>query len=142
MGTLPKANPDARELVTEILEETLWWKTLELIVQSLRTKAVNNMRIELGFILDRDVARQRQGLDQIVKLADLENFIKEGIADGAIEWNGSSDFLFRPVEIELAFMLCNDADLHFASVEPSLLSEMGHVLRANGIKVYDSGRLI
>jgi hypothetical protein len=37
-------------------------------------------------------------------------------------------------------MLCNDADLHFAFIEESLLAEVVKVLRACGITVYDSGR--
>jgi hypothetical protein len=39
-------------------------------------------------------------------------------------------------------MLCNDADLHFASRDASLLMELGREIRASGIKVYDSGKLV
>jgi hypothetical protein len=83
-----------------------------------------------------------QGRDQILQLAELESFIRTGINEGTVERNGSSDFLFYPLGADLAFMLCNDADLHFASTEPSLVAELGQTLSASGIKVYDSGRLI
>ena len=142
MGTLAKANSDTRELVTEILDERLWWNTLKLIVEFLRAKNVEKVRVEFGFVLDLDIGGKQQGRDQIVRLADLENLIRTGIDEGTIEWNRSSDFVFCPLGIELAFMLCNDADLHFASAEPSLLAEVGHTLRTSGIKVYDSGRLV
>ena len=39
-------------------------------------------------------------------------------------------------------MLCNDADLHFASTDSSLLMELGHKIYSSGIKVYDSGQII
>jgi hypothetical protein len=142
MGTLTNGNPNARELVTEVLDETRWWETLRLVVGFLRTKTVEKVRIEFGFVLDRDLAGHQQRRDQIVELADLERCIRMGIGEGTIEWNGSSDFLFFPLGTELAFMLCNDADLHFASAEPSLLAELGNTLRLSGIRVYDSGKLI
>jgi len=142
MSTLTKDNPEAREFVTEILSEGLWWNTLKLVVEFLRAKAVHEVRIEFGFVLDRDLAGKEQGQNQIVRLADLEGFVRKGIEERTIERQGASDFLFYSLGAELAFMLCNDADLHFASTEPSLLAEVAGVLRANGIKVYDDGRLI
>ncbi len=142
MGTLTENNPNARELVTETLEETVWWKALQLIVEFLRTKTVEKVRIEFGFILNRDIAGKEQGRDQVIELVDLEPFIRAGIGEGTIEWCGTSDLLIFPVGTDLAFMICNDADLHFASAQPSLLAEFGHTLGSNGIKVYDSGRLI
>jgi|SRR5579862_1142719 len=141
MGTLTKANPNAREFVTEILAETPWWNSLNLIVEFLRSKAVEQVRVEFGFVLDRFNAGKEQPSNQVVKLADLERFIKAGLEEGTIERHGSSDFLFYPSGIELTFMLCNDADLHFASTDFSLLRELGRTLHASGIRVYDSGRL-
>jgi len=142
MGTLTETNPDARELVTEILEETYWWNVLNLIVEFLRAKKVEQVRVEFGFVLDRYNAGKEQPRTQVVKIADLEPFIRLGLDEGTIEWRGSSDFLFYPVGVELAFMLCNDADLHFASSDSSLLAELGQTVQSTGIKVYDSGRLI
>ena len=141
MGTLTEANPNAREFVTEILAETPWWSCLNLIVEFLRGRAVEQIRVEFGFVLDRFNAGKEQPSNQVVKLAELERFIKAGLEAGTIERHGSSDFLFYPSDIELAFMLCNDADLHFASTDFSLLIELGRTLRSNGVKVYDSGRL-
>ena len=138
MGTLIQADSDARELVTEILEETTWWSTLRVLVEFLDAKHVVKVRAEFGYILDRDLAGNQQGSDEIVKLDDLERFIKAGLAEGKIEWNRSSDFRFYPLGTELAFMLCNDADLHFASADSALLAEFAQTLRANGVRVYDS----
>jgi len=142
VGSLTDTNPNARELVTEILDETLWWSAVKLLVEFLHAKTVEKVRVEFGFILDRDIAGKRQGKNQVVELADLESFIRTGIDEGTIEREGTSDFRFYPLGPELAFMPCNDADLHFASAEPSLLAEVGHTLRASGIKVYDDGRLL
>jgi hypothetical protein len=72
---------------------------------------------------------------QLVQLSDLESFIKRGLDEGTIEWAGMSDFLFHPLSAEVAFMLCNDADLHFASADSSLLLELGHKISSSGIKV-------
>jgi hypothetical protein len=142
MGTLTETNPNAHELVTEILDDAVWWEALKLIVEFLRAKGVEKIRIEYGFVLDLDIAGKEQGRDQVIELPDLERFIRAGIGEGTIECRGTSDFLFFPLGTDLAFMLCNDADLHFASTEPSLLAEFAHTLSSSGIKVYDSGRLI
>ncbi len=142
MGTLTKANPNARELLTEILDETHWWSTLSLIVEFLRSKRVEKVHIEFGFVPDQDVEGKLQAETGIVQLVDLEVVIKKGFDEGTIEWAGTSDFLFYLLGTELGFMLCNDADLHFASADSSLLMELAHKIRSNGIKVYDSGKLI
>ena len=133
MGTLTGSNPNARELLTEVLDRTRWWSTLSLIVEFLRAKQVERVHIEFG---------KRQGRNQTVQLVDLEAVIKTGFDEGTIEWARNSDFLFHPLGADLAFMLCNDADLHFASADSALLMELGHKIRLSGIKVYDSGRLI
>jgi hypothetical protein len=65
-----------------------------------------------------------------------------GFDEGTIEWAKASDFLFQPLGTGLVFMLCNDADLHFASADSSSLMELGHKIRSSGIKVYASGQLI
>lgn len=77
-----------------------------------------------------------------MQLDDLEAVIKKGFDEETIEWAKASDFLFHPLGTDLAFMLCNDADLHFASTDSSVLMELGQTIRSSGIKVYDSGRLI
>jgi hypothetical protein len=140
MSRLTKDNPNARELVTGILDEELWWNTLKLVVEFLRAKAVEEVRVEFGFVLDRDLAGKEPGKNQTVRLADLEGYIRSGMEEGTIERNGSSDFLFYPRGAELAFLLCNDADFHFASSEPSVLAEMAKMLSASEVKVCDSGR--
>jgi hypothetical protein len=142
MSRLTKDNPSARELVTGILDEELWWNTLKLVVEFLRAKAVEEVRVEFGFVLDRDLAGKEQGKNRTVRLADLEGYIRSGIEEGTIERKGSSDFLFYPRGAELAFMLCNDADFHFASSEPSVLADMAKMLSAREVKVYDSGRIV
>jgi len=142
MGNLMKTNPDVHEPVTEIFDLPLWQKSLGLIVEFLRAKGVQEVRVEFGYVLDRDLAGKQQPSDRLVGLNDLERLIEAGLADGTIEWKRSSDFLFYPAGLELAFKLCNDADLHFASANSSLLMEFPHQLRRSGVRVYDSGRLI
>jgi len=48
MSKLTKANPTARELVTEILDKVLWSNTLKVIVQFLQAKNVEQVRVDLG----------------------------------------------------------------------------------------------
>ena len=142
MGTLKDANPNARELVTEIIDITRWWGTLGLIVEFLQSRRVDTVRVEFGFVLDRDLAGQPQAQSQTVQLTDLVAVIKKGFDDGTIQWARTSDFLFHAVGADLAFMLCNDADVHFASSDLSLLMELGRTIRDSGVKVYDSGILL
>ena len=136
------ANPRARELVTEILDKAVWWSTLKVIAEFLRAKEVEQVRVEVGFVLDRDLEGKPQAQDEIIQLNDLESFIKKGLDEGTIEWAGMSDFAFYPIGAEMAFMLCNDADLHFASEDSSLLLELVRKISSGGIKIYDSGHLI
>lgn len=142
MGTLRDTNPNARELLTEVLDTRSWWSTLRLIVEFLSSKRIDEIRIEFGFVLDRDVEGKPQAPSQVVQLQDLEAIIKNGFEEGTIEWAQASDFIFNPVGADLAFMLCNDADLHFASTDPSLLMELARKIRSSGIKVYDHGEAI
>ena len=142
MGTLTEVNPSTHELLTETLDEGLWWNVLTLIVEFLRSKGVEQIHVEFGFILKRDLEGKPQAPERLIKLADLEATIREGFDDGTIEWAQSSDFVFRAVGIDLALMLCNDADLHLASADRDLVIELGRKIRSSGIKVYDSGRLI
>lgn len=51
-------------------------------------------------------------------------------------------FFFYPLGADLAFMLCNDADVHLASADSSLLSELAHKISSSGVKIYDSGQLM
>jgi hypothetical protein len=136
------ANPTAREVVTEILDKSLWWNTLKVIVLFLQSQSVEEVRVEFGFVLERDLEGKPQGQDGIIQLNDLEPFIQKGFDEGTIEWARLSDFFFYPVGRDLAFMLCNDADLHVASADSSLLSQLVHEISSSGIKVYDSGQLI
>jgi hypothetical protein len=141
MGRITNMNSNT-ELVTEILDDVLKWKALKTIVDFLRSKSVQRVRVEFGFVIARDLAGEKQGPDQILGLADLEQFVRDGIDQGTIEWNGSSDFRFCPVGLELEFLLCNDGDLHFVSTESSLRAAVGNALQESGIKIYDSGQLV
>src|SRR5437016_14217349 len=85
MGKLTKANPSARELVTEILDKVLWWNTLKVIVQFLHTKNVEQVRVVFGFVLERDLEGKRQAQNQTVQLSDLVSFIQRGLEEGTIE---------------------------------------------------------
>jgi hypothetical protein len=141
MGKLTKGDPSARELVTEILDETRWWKTLRLIVGLLGTKSVDQVRIEFGSVWQPGLKTSRRAPSEIIQLSDLETVIRRGLDEGIIEWAKTSDFCFYPVGTELALMLCNDADLHLASNDSSLLLEFGREIVSSGGKVYDSGHL-
>ena len=78
MGKLTGSNPNASELLTEVLDKSRWWSTLSLIVEFLRAKQVERVRIEFGFVLDRDVEGKLQAESEIVQLVDLEAVIKKG----------------------------------------------------------------
>jgi hypothetical protein len=142
VGKLIKANANAREFVTESFDKARWWSTLSLIVDFLRSKSVERVRLHYRFVLDRDLDGKPQVQDYVVQLDDLEGVIKKGLDECTIEWNKMSDFTFRPLNADLIFMLCNDADLHFASPDTLLLMDLGQKISASGVKVYDSGKLI
>jgi len=142
MGSLKETNPKVQELSTEILDRTSWWNFLDKIVEFLRSKRVEQVRIEFGFALGRDLEGKPQGEDRIVQIGELEASIRKGLDEGTIEWAQASDFVFRPLGADLSFMLCNDADMHFASTDSSLLTELSRKLSSQGIKVYDDGKLI
>jgi hypothetical protein len=82
MSILDKDNPDAREFVTEILDEAHWYGALKVIVEFLRSRKVERVRVEFGFVLDGDLEEKQQGEDQVVQLSELESFIKAGIDEG------------------------------------------------------------
>lgn len=137
-----RTNSSARELVTEILDIALWWDALRVIVQFLASKQVEQVCLEYGFVLNRDLAGKQQVQNQVAQLSDLESVVKKGLDEGTIEWAKLSDFQFHSLGAEMAFVLCNERDVHLASANYSLLLELGHKISASGIKVYDSGRLI
>ena len=142
MGSLKESNPTARELVTEILDKFVWWSVLKVIVQFLQGKNIKQVCLDFGLVLKRDLEGRPQAQNQTVQLSDLKSFIQKGLDEGTIEWAGGSDIVFHAVGSEVAFMLCNDADLHIASTDSSLLLELGQKISSSGIKVYDSGQLI
>jgi len=142
MSSLTESNPTAHELVTETLEQVAWWSTLKVIVQFLQDKSVEQVRVDFGSVLKRDLEGKSQAQNQIVQLANLESFIQKGLDEGTIEWAGGSDCVLHAVGAEAALMLCNDADLHIASTDSSLLLELVKTISLSGIKVYYSGQLI
>lgn len=94
MGKLTDFNPAARELVTKILDKALWWSTLKVIVQFLHGKNVERVRVEFGFVLDRDLEGKPQAHDQIVQLSDFESFITRSLDEGKFKWGRSDCFFF------------------------------------------------
>ena len=142
MGTLRQANSEMQEHVTEILDESRWPDVLDAIIGVLRSKNVQEVKIEFGFVVDRELRGELQPRDSIVPLDSLRRLIAKGLEDGTIEWAGTSDFIFSPVGSDLTFMLCNDADLHFASRNPELLRAVSDALISLGVKVYLDGEVI
>lgn len=142
MGLLYNADPGTREFTTEILDEAKWGNSLTLLVDFLLSKGIREVSVEFGYAHRLELRAEPQPKNQVVRLSDLPSFIERGLEEGTIEWNGMSDFFFSPTGIDLRFMLCNDADLHFASTNSVLLMELGRLLASAGIKVYDSGNLI
>ncbi len=92
MATLTKDNPNARELITEALDKTLWWSTLKLIVEFLRAKTIEKVRVEFGFVLDRHIAGKQKPPDKY-SINRPGKFIDERSFDvGTIEWKRSDFF--------------------------------------------------
>ncbi len=137
MDGITDPNHNSRECVTSILDQATWGKALRSIVDFLSAKGVAEVRVEFGFVLDRDLAGKPQTPDSVVQLSELEPLIRKGLDEGTIEWNRSSDFRFHPLGLDLRLMLCNDADLHYASADRQLLAELSDKLREVGIRIND-----
>jgi hypothetical protein len=121
MGTLKTLAPDLQEYLTESLDELNWWAVLRLIIQFLHESRVSKVHVKFGFVLDLD--GKDQGIDQTVEIDQLESFISDGLANGTIERKGMSDFVFSSEDGSFFVMLCNDADVHFAS-NPNTLAPL------------------
>jgi hypothetical protein len=79
-----------REFVTEILDDSQKSAALTAIVQFLRDKGVERVKVEFGFVYNRDLRGQEQGENAVVPLAELHSFIERGLQQGTIEWEGTS----------------------------------------------------
>ena len=130
------------EFVTDILYEEQWPNILNAVIDVLKQQGAQTVRVEFGFVFERDRAGQPSPDDCIVPISDLARVIERGLHEGTIEWNGSSDFRFAAVEIPLQFMLCNDADLHFSSLDRKLLIDLTRALSRCNVRVYDSGTIV
>jgi hypothetical protein len=111
MGPLTQDDSDTRELVAEVLDEARMRGALNVIVKYLRRKGVEDVRVDFGSVLKRDLQGKPQIKSQCVKLVDLKALIERGLEEGTIEWNGSSDCVFSPIGLTLTFMLCNECGL-------------------------------
>jgi len=131
-----------REFVTDILDDSQQADVLGTIVRFLASKGVESVRAAFGFVFERDLRGENQGQDAVVALAELQQFIQQGLTEGTIEWSGTSDFRLFPVGLDLDLMLCNDSDLHFYSTNPALLMELSRMISDLGVKVYESGKLV
>jgi hypothetical protein len=128
---------NSREFVTEVLEESGWRNALATIVHFLSEKGVEYVRVEFGFVVQRDLRGEAIPDDQTVALNKLESFVERGLEQGIIEWAGTSDFMFSAVGADANFMLCNDADLHVSSSDLTFLKELSGAVTASGVKVYE-----
>jgi hypothetical protein len=142
MTKLKRENPNSRELCTEVLDKSAWWSTLKVIVRFLQAKDVDEVRVESRFVTNRGPqTRPHSSGKVVVPLPDLEIFIANGLDEGTIEWL-RTDFCFYPVGIDVGFMLCNDADLHFVSTDSALLRELVRDISEAGIRVHNADGLI
>jgi hypothetical protein len=130
------------EFVTDILDEAQWPSVLNAVVAVLKRREVQSVRVNYGYVFERDVAGQRSPDECVVAISDLGALIERGLREGTIEWNGHSDFRFAPVEIPLQLMLCNDADLHLYSADRTLLLDLSRAFSGCGVKVYECGKLV
>lgn len=134
------ADSERREYVTEVLDEAKWPNVLQTITRLLRYKGVDVVNAEFGFVLQRELRGEKQMEDATVPLDSLPSFIQRGLDEGTIEWAENSNFTFSPIGMDLKFMLCNDADLHFYSGDTALLLEVSRALSSLGVKVFESGK--
>jgi hypothetical protein len=139
MGSLLIDYPDAIEFVSEVLDEPTFKNCLRTIVQFLSSRGVQSVHVDFGFSLERDLKEEPQLTPRFIPIGELEEVVETGLDDGQIEWNGNSDFLFSAVGAEMRCMLCNDADLHLASVDRALLQELACLLSTLGVTIYDEG---
>ena len=130
------------ELVTEVLDESSWTSVLTTIVEFLRERSVENVTVEFGFVLARNLRGEKTPENRMERLDELEALMERGFKDGTIEWGGGSDFHFTPVGFSIQFLLCNDADCHFSSSDLHLLLNLSQQLSRLGVKVYASGNLV
>ena len=136
------SNPNLRELVTEVLDRTGQRNAIKVVVNFLRAKNIQQVRVEIGSVWGLDEKEKVDGSDQTIPLSDLDSFIEQGLNEGTIEWGRRSDSHLYPTGTDLDLMLCNDADLHMTSAEASLLLDLGRVISASGIKVYVSPQFL
>jgi hypothetical protein len=136
------SNRNLRELVTEVLDRTGQRNAIKVVVNFLRAKKIEQVRVEIGSVWGRDGNLKVEGADQTIRLSDLESFIEQGLNGGTIEWGRRSDSHLYPTGTDLDLMLCNDADLHITSADASLLLDLGRVISASGIKVYVSDQFL
>ena len=142
IGTLNHFNPSACELLTESVDETRWWKIVHLIIRFMSSVGITKVNAKFGFVMARDDDGLPQAEDRTLEVAELEQLISEGLAEGTIEMKGPSDFVFESVDHRLIVMLCNDVDIHFASSDKNLVYELGLKIKDLGVKVYDGHREI
>jgi hypothetical protein len=142
MSTPENVDLQTREFVTDVIDPLRWSEILEVIVTFLSGHGVAGVRVEFGFGVQSDSLGASIPDDQIVPLGDLDAFIRRGLEQGIIEWGGTSDFIFSPTGTDMKFILCNDADVHFASSNVELLMALSHALAAKGLRVYESGKII
>jgi len=141
MSTRSDLESNRREFVTEILDELLWPRILSTVVGWLYDHGVKAVKVEVGFVIERDLRGEQPPENCVVALAEFQEFVERGLKEGTIEWGGS-DFRFAPIGLQLQLMLCNDSDLHFSSPDLSLLLDLSRCLLACSVQVYDSGKLV
>lgn len=139
IGTLKYFDPSVYELLTESIDETHWWQVVHLIVRFMESIGVRQVHTKFGFIMSRNQDGLEQEPDRTVDIHELIQLIADSLEKGIIEMKGPSDFVFESVDHQLLVMLCNDVDVHIASPSKEIVFNLGHMVKALGIKVYDNG---
>jgi hypothetical protein len=89
-----QSNPNLRVLNTEVLDRTGQRSAIKVVVNFLRAKNIQQVRVEIGSVWGRD--GKVEDSDQTIPLSDLESFIEQGLNEGTIDWGRRADSHLYP----------------------------------------------
>ena len=143
MSELTKENPNSRELLTEVLDSTGRRSVLKIVVNFLRREELSGkfecISDSLWLAIERAAARVGSD-DPTERLREFHRKWRERRNDRMARSVGFS-LLSRRYRPRL-HALQRYRFTYLTSAYASLLLELGHEIKASGIKVYDCGRLL